>query len=292
MLANPVAGRGRHRRLISDVIETLRSSGRPCELLQAGSRAEAAVACNQAVADGAAALVALGGDGTLHLALQAVAGTPVALGVVPLGTGNDFATAVDISPEPRIAANAIAGALRNGRQTRVDLARMIDAEGDSRWFGAVLATGFDAIVNERANRMRWPKGPRRYDLAVALELARLRPRAYTLELDSEVHRFASVLVAVGNGPSYGGGMRICPDADLADGLLDIVVADPLSRVTLARLKPRLRRGTHITDPRVHCYRAREVRIDAEGIVGYADGERVGPLPLRVGCVPGALRLLR
>jgi diacylglycerol kinase (ATP) len=123
-------------------------------------------------------------------------------------------------------------------------------------------------------------------------MARLRPRVYALELDGVDHGFEGVLVAIGNCESYGGGMRILPGADPADGLLDVLVAATMSRLTLGRLKPRLRRGTHITDPRVSTYRAREVRIHADDIVGYADGERVGPLPLVVTAVPGALRLLR
>jgi diacylglycerol kinase (ATP) len=139
--------------------------------------------------------------------------------------------------------------------------------------------------------MRWPRGPRRYDLAIVLEMTRLRPRVYALELDGVDHGFEGVLVAIGNCESYGGGMRILPGADPADGLLDVVVAAPFGRLTMARLKPRLRRGTHVTDARVTTYRAREVRIHADGIIGYADGERIGPLPLEIRCVPGALRLL-
>jgi diacylglycerol kinase (ATP) len=144
----------------------------------------------------------------------------------------------------------------------------------------------------RSRRARRPGGPRRYDLAVALELARLRPWDYTLEVDGVDHSLTGVLVAVGNCPSYGGGLRICPAADPADGLLDVVVAPSLSRAALAGLRPRLRRGTHVTDPRVHSYRGREVKIRAKAIIAYADGERVGPLPLTVRCVPGAVRVLR
>ena len=114
----------------------------------------------------------------------------------------------------------------------------------------------------------------------------------TLELDGVSRGFEGTLVAVGNCASYGGGMRIVPAADPADGLLDVLTAEPLGRLALARLKPRLRRGTHVTDPRVSTFRARQIRVYAEGIVGYADGERIGPLPLDVTCVPGAVRLLR
>lgn len=235
-------------------------------------------------------MVAVGGDGTVHRALQAVARQPVDFGVVPAGTGNDFAAGTGVAADPLVAADQIAAALAAGQHRLIDLA-LVSVAGGERWFGAVLAAGFDALVNERANRMRWPRGPRRYDLAVLLEMARLRARAYRLELDGVAQRFDGTLVAVGNCASYGGGMRVTPDADPTDGLLDVAVAAPLGRGALARLKPKLRQGTHVSDPRVAIHRAKKVRIEAEGIVGYADGERIGPLPLEMVCVPGAVRLL-
>ncbi|GAB3936672.1 hypothetical protein GCM10027614_13560 [Micromonospora vulcania] len=186
----------------------------------------------------------------------------------------------------------IADALRAGRTHPVDLARMTGTDGTERWYGAVLAAGFDAICNERANRMRWPRGPRRYDLAILVELARLRPRRYTLRLDGVPHELDAVLVAVGNCPTYGGGMRICPDADPTDGLLDVVVAGRVNRRTLIRVKPRIYQGTHISHPLVSSYRARTVELTAEGITTYADGERSLDLPVTISAVPGALRLLR
>ncbi|RSM55623.1 sphingosine kinase [Actinoplanes sp. ATCC 53533] len=292
VLANPRAGRGRHRGLLPGVLERLGASGRTVRLLSADSAEAAEKACLRAVAEGIGALVAVGGDGTLHRAVQAVAGTRVGFGLVPAGTGNDFAAGTGVPADPLTAASAIAEAVRTGRSTPVDLARVTTARGDVRWFGAVLAAGFDAVVNERANRMRWPRGPRRYDLAIVLEMARLRSRRYSLVLDGVDHGFTGVLVAVGNCRSYGGGMLICPDADPTDGLLDVVVAASLGRGALARLKPRLRRGTHVSDPRVTSYRAREVRIGAPEIVAYADGERLAALPLVVSCEPGAVRLLR
>ena len=292
VLANPRAGRGRHRGLLPGVLQRLGASGRTVRLLSADSAEEAEKACHRAVAEGIGTLVAVGGDGTVHRAVQAVARTNVGFGVVPAGTGNDFAGGTGVPADPMTAASAVAEAVRDERSTPIDLARVTTDQGDVRWFGAVLAAGFDAIVNERANRMRWPRGPRRYDLAIVLEMARLRPRRYSLVLDGVDRGFTGVLVAIGNCRSYGGDMLICPDADPADGLLDVVVAEPLGRGALARLKPRLRRGTHVSDPRVHSYRAREVRIGAPDIIGYADGERIAALPFVVSCVPGAVRLLR
>jgi diacylglycerol kinase (ATP) len=163
--------------------------------------------------------------------------------------------------------------------------------GPQRWFGAVLGAGFDAIVNERANRMRFPRGPRRYDIAIVAELVRLRPRHYRITLDGEVHDLDAVLVAIGNTPSYGGGMRICPAADATDGLLDLVVVGPIGRATFTRIKPRVYAGTHVDHPAVTSYRAATIRVEAEGITAYVDGERTSPLPVTVHAAPGALQLL-
>ncbi|MGW0433473.1 diacylglycerol kinase [Micromonospora sp. NPDC003197] len=293
VLANPTAGRGRRRLLLPAVLERLGVAGRDVRLLAADTPDEARAACRDAVRDGAAALVTVGGDGTSHLAMQAVAGSRVAFGPVPAGTGNDFAVEAGYPADPLAATDMIAAALAANRTQALDLARLTGADGDQHWYGTVLAAGFDAIVNERANRMSWPRGPRRYDLAILVELARLRPRRYTLRLNGEEeHQFDAVLVAVGNCASYGGGMRICPMADPADGQLDVVVAGAVSRSTLVRIKPQVYQGTHVTHPQVQTYRARTVELHAEEIVGYADGERITRLPVTVTAVPGALRLLR
>lgn len=291
VLANPTAGRGRHRGLLPAVMDRLGASGHAVRLLEAHDGEGAEVACRQAVAEGADALIAIGGDGTVHRALQAVAGTDAAFGVVPVGTGNDFATELGLPDRPLAAAEALAEALRSGATRRVDLARIDGPAGPTRWFGAVLAAGFDAIVNERANRMRFPRGSVKYDLAIMIELARLRPIRYALRLDGEPHELDAVLVAVGNGACYGGGMRICPTAEVTDGLLDVVVAGRVSRTELVRIKPRVYRGTHVDHPKVRTFQARTVELAAENITGYADGERSLRLPVTVTCVPGVLRAL-
>ncbi|GIF76029.1 diacylglycerol kinase [Asanoa siamensis] len=292
VLANPGAGRGRHRGVLPFVLAHLRSTGRAVETLTARTADEARAACHAAVDGGAGALVVVGGDGTVHLALQALAGTGVPLGIVPAGTGNDFAVAAGFGTDPHAAVAMVTGAVNAAETAALDLARLTTTDGTVHWFGGVLAAGFDAVVNERGNRMRWPRGPIRYDLAILVELARLRARRYRLTLDGVAQERDAVLVAVANGPSYGGGMRICPDADPADGRLDLTVVAPISRGTLVRVKPRIYAGTHVTHPAVATYRATRVELAADGIVGYADGERIAPLPLTIECVPGALRVLR
>jgi diacylglycerol kinase (ATP) len=291
LLANPAAGRGRYGGVLPAVLDRLAGSGRDVRPVVAGSAAEARAGAARAIADGAAALVAVGGDGTVHLALQAVAGRGVPLGIVPAGTGNDFAASVGLPGTPLAAADAVAAALATGRRRVLDLARLTTADGAVTWFGAVLAAGFDAVVNERANRMAFPRGARRYDVAIVAELLRLRPLRYRLVVDGEPCEVAAVLLAVANTPSYGGGMRICPAADPTDGLLDLVYAGPMGRAALMRIKPRVYAGTHVAHPAVVSLRARRVEIAGPPVVTYADGERVAALPVTVEAVPGALQLL-
>ncbi|MYS21124.1 diacylglycerol kinase, partial [Streptomyces sp. DvalAA-14] len=210
------------------------------------------------------------------------------LGVVAAGTGNDFARVAGLPVrDPAAAGAVIAAALRDGRTRELDLGRTGD-----RWFGTVLASGFDSRVNDRGNRMRWPTGRFRYDLAMLVELGALRPIRYRVAFDDAPEReIEATLIAVGNGSSYGGGMRICADAEMDDGLFDVCVVGPCSRTTLLRVFPRVYRGTHPAHPVVTVHRAARVRLAADGVTGYADGELVGSLPLVAETVPRALRLL-
>src|SRR3982751_6795744 len=128
VLANPAAGRGRHRGLLSVVLRRLERAGHPVRLLEAAGAEEAEKACHRAVAEGCAALVAAGGDGTVHLALQAAAERPVAVGVVPRGPGNDFAAGVGVSLDPLAAASRIASALAGAGPVPVDLARAVGTD--------------------------------------------------------------------------------------------------------------------------------------------------------------------
>jgi diacylglycerol kinase (ATP) len=235
------------------------------------------------VAAGAEALVVCGGDGLVHLGAQVVAGSDVALGIIPVGTGNDVARHLALPrADPAAAADVVIGS----RRRRIDVAR----SGD-RCFVTVLAAGFDAVVNERANKMTWPRGQMRYNLATVAELRTFEPIAYTLELDGATHRLDAMLVAVGNGPSYGGGLRITEGALIDDGMLDVVIIRPMSKPDLVRTYPQLFKGTHVTHPQYEHHRVREVTVAAPGIVTYADGERFGALPLTITCAPGALTVL-
>ncbi|MEJ1230962.1 MAG: hypothetical protein WDM88_10640 [Galbitalea sp.] len=170
----------------------------------------------------------------------------------------------------------------------IDAGHVVAADGTERWFGCMLSAGFDAIVNERANRMKYPKGKNRYTVAMLLELITLKPIQYTITYDGTTLTTGGMLVSVGNGQSLGGGMKVTPGALLDDGLLDLLVVRRLTRIGFLRLFPRVFAGTHITDPRVDIYKAKRVRIEADGVVAYGDGERLAQLPIDIDVRPGAL----
>ncbi len=290
VLVSPAAGRGRARAVAGGVLDALRTAGVTPHVLPATTREDAERQAAAAVADGTDAVVAVGGDGAAHAGLQAVAGTATPLAVVPAGTGNDLALALGVPGDPAAAARAVAEDLHAGAAATVDAGRT-----GERWWSTVLCCGFDSAVTDRANRLRWPRGPRRYDVAILAELARLRPRELVLTLDGERTTLPVTLVAVGNTAWYGGGMRVCPAADPTDGRFDVTVVGPVSRRELVRTRPRLTAGTHVEHPAVSVHRAARVQLalgPAETALStYADGELVAALPAVAECVPGALRVL-
>jgi diacylglycerol kinase (ATP) len=283
LLTNPAAGRGRGSRTAAIVVPRLREAGFHVRSLEGRDADEAAGLARRTVADGVEALVVVGGDGLVHLAVQALARTDVALGIVPAGTGNDAARMLGIPRgDPQLAADVVVAS----HVRTVDLGRA----GDT-YFVNVLSTGFDAVVSERALRMRWPGGQARYAAATLAELRVFRPLDYALDFDGRSLERQAMLVAVGNGPTFGGGLRITDGAELDDGLLDVVVINAMSKRELVRTYPRLYRGTHVRHPAYEHHRVRSLTIGSPGVVAYADGERVGPLPLTARCAPGALRVL-
>jgi diacylglycerol kinase (ATP) len=280
LLTNPTAGKGRGAKARAAVVEKLRSGGLTVRDLSGRDADEALDLARAAVADGVEALVVLGGDGMVHLGVQAVADTPTPLGIIPVGTGNDVARYFDLPRKDPVAA---AEAVIRGETRKVDLAK-----SGSKYFATVLCAGFDALVNERANRMTWPKGQMRYNLATLSELRVFRPLHYTLDLDGTQLSIEAMMVSVGNGPSFGGGLRIAEGALLDDGMLDVIIIKPMSRGSLVRTYPKLFKGTHTTHPQYEHHLVRRVTVACAGITTYADGERFGELPLTVECAPGAL----
>lgn len=291
LLVNPAARSGAHTHAATRAAERLRGHDVQTALISGGSAAESSALLRAAIEAGVDAVAVAGGDGTVNLALQEVAGTGIPLGIIPSGTGNDLATTLGLR---ELDATAAADAIAGGRTRTFDLARVTRADGTHAHFGTVLASGFDSRVNDRANAMRWPRGGSRYTIALLAEFATLAGIPYEVDLeraDGSRERVSGdlVMATVGNGRTYGGGIPICPDADPDDGLLDVVLVRPGGRLRLLRMLPRVYKGAHASVPEVSFHRVRSVRLAAAGVTAYADGDPIGALPLTVDVAPGALR---
>ena len=288
LLTNPVAGHGKAVGAARRALARFHHHGLTVRELVGGSPDEAAQLAREAVADGVDALVVVGGDGMINLALAAVAGTPTPLGVVPAGTGNDQAREYGW---PRRSAEGAVDVIVHGHNRPTDVGEVHTADGQRRLFGSVLASGFDSLVSDRTNRMRWPHGRARYNVAMLAEFANLKPLPFRITLaDGTVIERDLLLVAVGNTCSYGGGMRIAPDADPTDGMFDVTIGGAGSRRQVLRLMPHVYRGTHVRHPSVEVVRTPSLRIESAGINAYADGEYLGPLPADISVLPRAVLL--
>lgn len=288
VIVNPESGKGKGGKSAPEVGAALHRHGIDAALLVAGSEGEALEMARKAVADGVDAIVAAGGDGTLNLALQAVAGTDTPLGVIPLGTGNDNARLLRIPLDDVEKAIEI---IADFQVTSVDVAQVRTDAGDQRWFLGVLSSGFDSCVTERANNMRWPKGESRYLVGIVAELGTFKPVPYHVLLDDEELDGKGMLVAVGNGESYGGGMKVCAGARIDDGLLTVTWLHELNKLEFLRVFPSVYKGTHVSHRSVTQHTARHVRLEAPHQIAYADGERVGPLPADIDVHPNALKVI-
>jgi diacylglycerol kinase (ATP) len=288
---NPTSGKGKSKKLGEEAVARLRRLGFAVDVIAGTTEGELRGALRSRLGSPHRALIAVGGDGMVHTALQVLADHPdTPLGIVPAGTGNDIARAVGMDErQPLSALDTIVRALEGGPWL-IDLGEARHGETVTR-FGAVYSAGFDALVNERANRLSFPRGTSRYTVAMLLELSTLRPRAYRLTIDGEQYEQEALLVAVANAESFGGGMRIVPDTPVDDGVLQVFTVSPLSRASFVRLYPRVFSGSHVDHPAVTIRPAHSVRIEVDDIVGYADGERVGTLPVDIRVLPGILPIL-
>lgn len=294
LVTNPASGHGNAPLATEAATTRFQQRGVDVVHVVGADAAHARRLLDAALQHGADAVVVCGGDGVIEETLQTLAGGDIPLGIIPAGTGNDHAREYRLpTGDPAGAADVVA----DGFTETVDLGRIRTADGVEKWFGTVVATGFDSLVSDRANRMRWPRGRMRYNLAMLAELSKLRLLPFRLELttaDGQTREIAAdlTMAAFGNTRSYGGGMLICPNADHADGLLDVTMVHSASRTKLIRLFPTVFKGTHVDLDEVSTARVRSARVECPGINAYADGDRVGPLPAEISVVPGVLQILR
>ncbi|OBG12162.1 diacylglycerol kinase [Mycolicibacterium celeriflavum] len=292
MLTNPASGHGSAPHAAERAVAQFHRRGVDVVAIAGTDAEHARRLVEGALERGMDALVVVGGDGIISLALQVLAQTEIPLGIIPAGTGNDHAREFRIpTRDPEAAADMVVDGLDDGIAETIDLGRIRGADGTDKWFGTVMAAGFDSLVTDRTNRMRWPHGRMRYNFAMVAELSKLRLLPFRLSFDGEEVATELTLAAFGNTRSYGGGMRICPDADPTDGQLDVTMVASASRTRLIRLFPTVFKGTHVDLDEVRTARAKSIAVDSPGINAYADGELVCPLPVEVTAVPGALKIL-
>lgn len=280
VVVNPKAGMGAAATLATKIVGFLQSQSITYRMVSPNSELETKSLVRESLQRGEASkLLSVGGDGLFHLLLQFAIEFKVPLAITPGGTGNDFYRTL------------------GWHETELDeyLTKLISTEPelvdvgvvDGEYFGAVLSSGFDSVVNERANRMKWPTGPAKYNAAIALELPKFKAIEFKIFADERILEVEAMLIAIGNGKSYGGGMQVCPDADLHDGLFDIMILHPISKLEFIKVFPTVYQGTHTTHPEVEIIRAKQIRIESSAIA-YADGERIGQLPVQVEALPQSL----
>jgi diacylglycerol kinase (ATP) len=280
VVVNPKAGLGAAASLATQVVGFLQSRAITYRMISPNSGVETKALTREALQSGLVTKVlSVGGDGLFHLLLQLAIEFEIPLAIAPGGTGNDFYRTLGWFD----------------RELNDNLEHLISTDPilvdigvvDGEYFGAVLSSGFDSVVNERANKMKWPKGPAKYNAAIALEFAKFKAIDFKIFADEKILEVDAMLIAIGNGQSYGGGMRVCPNADLQDGLLDIMILHPVSKLEFMKVFPTVYKGTHIEHPQVEVIRAKRVRIESSAIA-YADGERIGQLPVQVESLPQTL----
>ena len=273
LLINPKSGNGRGDKIGELVKDELRALGIEYIDLSADSAQQSQENLKSKLKESQKfdGLFLVGGDGTVNLAVQELVGSGLGIALIPAGTGNDFARTLNLKlKEPE---QLIKYYLSN-KPLLIDVGKV-----GEKYFVDVLSTGFDSMVNERANAMKRVKGRAKYNISIILVLSTFKPKSYRFSIDGYSFESKAMLIAVSNGICYGGGMKVTPDAKIDDGLFDIFILSPVSKLEFLKVFPKVFFGKHTTHPAVKISRGRSVEIDSDA-VAYADGERVGPLPVK------------
>ncbi|HEX9376716.1 MAG TPA: diacylglycerol kinase family protein [Actinomycetota bacterium] len=288
VLVNPSSGRGRSGRLLPRVREAIAAAGLDAEIRVSVSAEDPPRVARECVEAGVGIVAAMGGDGMTGMVGAVLIGTDTALGVIPTGTGNDFARFIGLNRKKPLEA---VRTLADPDIRAIDAVRVTGGGREER-FVNVAGAGFDSEVNETANDMTWKvQGTAKYVAAVVKTLRRFTAAQFEVTVDGESRSLSGMLIAVGNGQSYGGGMKVVPNASLTDGQLEVCVVGGMSKGQFLRAFPKVFRGTHVSHPKVTMLRGARVEISADrGFDVYADGERSVPLPAVFEVMPGALKV--
>ena len=290
VVVNPAAGLSRGATIGKQVLEKLSFTNHEIVDLSGRDLPQAKANIDKAIEQRQVEVVILvGGDGMAQLGAQTCVNKDIAMALVPAGTGNDAAGILGMPlSDPMAALDLILENLSDSKQ--ID-AVSISHDGKVSIALGSASAGFDALVNAGANKMNWPKGPNRYYVAMLLELAKFKPIRYQSVIDGQRRDFEAMLCVVSNTGVFGGGMLVVPDASVSDGQLDVLLVKRMSRLKFVTIFPKVYKGTHVTDKDVEIFRARSVRIEANGMPIYSDGEYVGQAPFEANVLPGALKVI-
>ncbi len=286
LVVSPSSGGGRAAQAMPAVVRALRATGWEVNTHLTHDLDDAERVAAQAPAD--TVVAALGGDGLLSRVAAGTRTSGAVFAPLPGGRGNDFCAKLGILAEPVAAAAALVGATEHA----VDCADLFGHELDGRTVLGVISCGFDSEATRRANAAKLIRGHLVYAWAALRTLATWKPVELTVTVDGAPRSFRGFTVAVGNSGRYGGGMKVCPDAQMDDGLLDVVTVSHAGRSYFVRQLPKLFAGTHVDGAIVQAQQGREVTLDSASTVElYADGEPAGTVPCTIRVVPAALRVL-
>jgi len=287
---NPVAGGTKGQAVGQEVLAFLESAGQQVINLSGETMIAARARIDNAIYRQAIDILLLvGGDGMAHLGTNVCAQKNIPIAIIPAGTGNDAAGLLGM---PLADTKACVELILENLSTPKSIDALRITHGiKTTWALGSGSAGFDALVNARANKMKWPQGPNRYYVAMLLELAKFKPIKYQSVIDGNARDFEAMLCVVSNTGVFGGGMLVVPDASVTDGALDVLLVKKMSRFKFVTIFPKVYKGTHITDKDVEILRASKISIAASGMPIYSDGEYVGQAPFEAEVVPGALQVI-
>ena len=288
LVINPKAGNGKAERKSTVFIKAAHDAGLTTTVVNTSGEGKMLKEIEKAITNERFdALIAVGGDGLVHSLLPIAFSSKLPFGVIPAGTGNDFCRSIGGFHR---SIPQLLRSIMEDSYTSVDLMTIKSAQVTSL-SAQILSLGFDALVNERANTFRHLKGRAKYVVAMVRELSFFKPQLFTVTVDGVTHERRAMLLAIANGPNYGGGMKIVPQADHSDGLLDVLILNKVSTIELLRVFPKVYRGSHINHSAIEIFQGRSIHVEAKA-KAYADGEFVGDLPIQIDVSPHALRVLR
>lgn len=287
LFCNPKSAGGKGAQVKSALIELLRNSGENFVDLSGQDPTSASQNLKEFLGKVSEikpkGVLVVGGDGMVSIAIQQLANTDIPMGLIPAGTGNDFARTLGLNIREPLSNFEV---FLNKQPEYVDV-----GQANGRYFAEILSTGFDSLVNERANKVKLIKGRAKYNLAILLELPFFKAKSYEFTIDNVSFTSQAMLIAVSNGQSYGGGMKIAPMADIQDGFLDVMILGPVSKLEFIKVFPKVYEGAHVDHPAVKFMKGKNVSVTASA-VAYADGERMGDLPIKATVKKDALLVWR